>query len=447
VKTARYRKTLSETSQRQLNLYALVASLLAGLLLFGLLPSNASAATKYQVLYSFQGGGSDGAYPVGALTFDTAGNLYGSTYFGGNNDGDRCDSGGETGCGTIFRLAPSGGGWTEGPIYLFCSQNNCTDGAIPNGNLIFDTNGTLYGTTMEGGGCNGACGFGTAFQLTPGSNGDWQYGALYDFMGGSDGAFPNGGLIFDRKGNLYGTGVAAFVLTPNSGTWAESVICSFSSDSECSGGYGPAPGLVWGADGDLYGATTYGRSTGACYAGCGVVFKLVPRQTGEWKERVLHVFFGADGTNPASGPIFDSHGNLYGTTVNDGAFGNGTIYELSRATHGHWKYTVLHEFRLGELEGNGFNSGLVFDKAGNLYGTAWSTGGYGDCTGSKCGVIYKLSPGQHERWKYTELYTFTGGSDGGDPGGNLVFDQNGNLYGTAEVGGANGLGVIFEVTP
>ena len=122
-----------------------------------------------------------------------------------------------------------------------------------------------------------------------------------------------------------------------------------------------------------------------------------------------------DGTNPASGPIFDSHGNPYGTTVNDGAFRNGTIYELSPASHGHWKYTVLHEFRLGELEGSGFNSGLVFDKAGNLYGTAWSTGGYGDCTGSKCGVIYKLSPGQHERWKYTELYTFTGGSDGGDP--------------------------------
>ena len=195
MKTARYRKTLSETSQRQLNLYALVASLLAGLLLFGLLPSNASAATKYQVLYSFQGGSSDGAYPTGSLTFDAAGNLYGSTFYGGNNDGDRCDSGGETGCGTIFRLAPSRGGWTEGPIYLFCSQNNCTDGAIPNGNLIFDTNGTLYGTTMEGGGCNGACGFGTAFQLTPGSNGDWQYGALYDFMGGSDGAFPDGGPV------------------------------------------------------------------------------------------------------------------------------------------------------------------------------------------------------------------------------------------------------------
>ena len=146
---------------------------------------------------------------------------------------------------------------------------------------------------MEGGGCNGACGFGTAFQLTPGSNGNWQYGALYDFMGGSDGAFPNGGLIFDRKGNLYGTGVAAFVLTPNSGTWAESVICSFSSDSECSGGYGPAPGL------DLGGRRRSVRCDHLrpqhrrllCRMRCG----FQARSPANWRveKRVLHVFLGA----------------------------------------------------------------------------------------------------------------------------------------------------------
>ncbi len=421
------------------------------------LAPGAWAASKYEVLYSFQGG-SDGASPSGRLTFDAAGNLYGATYFGGIDEAN-CGSGG-LGCGTAFKLTPGAGGWKKSLLYTFCSQSSCADGALPTGDLVLDATGALYGTTAYGGGCPSYYGCGTAFELAPDSKGHWQHTVLYQFQGGSDAVNPDGGLVFDRKGNLYGTGGgvtlfqiyiqfgAVFVLTPASGSWTEKVLYNFCPrDLNCSNGFSPTAALVWGADGDLYGATYYGgQESFACDNECGVLFKLTHNSKDEWKENVLHRLVGADGAHPMSGLISDGHGNLYGTTTADGAFGDGTAFSLASDSNGHWKYSVLHEFSTGYLGGGLFRSGLVLDAKGNLYGTTW-TGGRGNCGGSGCGLVYKLTREPHGRWKYSELYKFTGGQDGGLPSSGLIPDKKGNLYGLTEFGGADGYGVVFEMTP
>jgi hypothetical protein len=402
------------------------------------------AASKYKVLYSFQGG-TDGADPYGGLTLDTAGNLYGATYYGGM-DNAGCGSDGWTGCGTVFELSPEGDGWTKSLLYTFCSQNNCTDGASPNGDMVLDAAGALFGTTVYGGSSN-YYGAGTAFKLAPDSKGGWRYSEIYIFQGGSKAGNPNGSMIFDQRGNLYGVAGAAFSLTRSSGNWTETDLYTFCSKNKCRGGSGPMGGLIWGVGGTLYG-TTYegGQDSFGCYFGCGVLFKLTHKSKDKWKENVLHTLAPADGAYPVSALISDGHGNLYGTTTAAGAFGAGTAFNLRRDSNGRWKYSVLHEFGAGYMGDYLFRSGLALDQAGNLYGTAW-TYGTGNCAGESCGLVYKLAPGPHDGWKYSELYSFTGGLDGGVPNGGLILDKNGNLYGVAEMGGANGYGVVFEVTP
>lgn len=395
------------------------------------------------MLYSFQGG-SDGADPYGGLTFDAAGNLYGATFHGGIKD-ERCSTGGEIGCGTVFELIPGAGNWTKSLLYTFCSQNSCDDGAYPNGDMVLDAAGALYGTTVYGGGCGTYDGCGTAFELARNSKGNWRYTLLAQFQRHT--GSPNGGLIFDKRGNLYGVSQnAAFVLT-SSGNWTEKDLYTFCSRHKCRDGSSPAGGLIWGVGGTLYG-TTYegGQDSFGCLFGCGVLFKLKNESKNEWKENVLHTLAPADGAYPVGALISDGHGNLYGTTTTLGAFGGGTAFSLRRDSNGHWKYSVLHEFRTGYPLGYTFKSGLVPDQAGNLYGTAW-TWGNGNCGGSGCGLVYRLEPSAHGRWKYTDLYDFTGGEDGGVPNGGLIRDKKGNLYGVAGMGGANGYGVVFEVTP
>jgi uncharacterized repeat protein (TIGR03803 family) len=420
---------------------------------------NASAASKYKVLYSFKGG-NDGASPYGGLTLDPVGNLYGTTYLGGINAAG-CGTGNETGCGTVFKLTHGSGGWTKSLLYTFCSQSSCTDGAAPNGDMVFSPAGVLYGTTFQGGSCPYSCG--TAFELVPDSKGDWQHAVIYAFQGGSDTVNPDGGLVFDHMGNLYGTsgGVnlpefgdqiqfgAVFVLTPGVGGWAERVLYNFCSRKNCSDGFSPAAALVWVAANDLYGATFYGGQEGsfACRNnGCGVLFKLTPNSKDGWMESVLHPFVGADGTHSISALISDDQGNLYGTTISEGAFGDGSVFRLSPASNGNWKYSVLHEFSTGRLGGDLFRSAFVLDSRGNLYGTTW-TGGAGGCNAQGCGLVYKLAPGAHDTWKYTDLHDFTGGQDGGFPTSRLAIDKNGNLYGVTQIGGDNENGVVFEVTP
>ena len=265
------------------------------------------------VLYRFNGG-SDGNSPRGAdLVFDQAGNLYGTTYFGG---GGGC----QDGCGTVYKLTHSGGGWTESIVHSF-SQSG--DGQEPWAGVIFDQSGSLYGTTSSG----GAYGRGAVYQLTPSGSG-FNERVLYSFQGPSDGVLPYGGLILDPAGNLFGTtccagpggGGTVFELTRSQG-WAFSVLATFAGD-------GSNGSLVMDATGNLYGTTNEGGGFGF-----GSVFKLTP-SGGGWILTSLHNFCAggwpcSDGAFPPSGLALDAVGNFYGTTSDGGTYGGGVVFEIT----------------------------------------------------------------------------------------------------------------------
>jgi uncharacterized repeat protein (TIGR03803 family) len=234
------------------------------------------AQTKYKTVHKFRPGTTGGA-PQAGVVFDRAGNLYGTAGVGGNRE---CES---RGCGVVYKLTPNmDGGWTESVLYAFCSLNYCDDGYLPDAGLIFDEAGNLYSTTRLGGTENG----GTVFKLTANEDGSWGETVLYSFCPlnhCADGSVPSRGVISDANGNLYGTTLAG-------------------GNSNCD----------------------YGT-------GCGVVFKLSPNADGTWTENVLHTFCpltncNGDGATPAAGLVFDSTGNLYGTTIFGGIAGYGTIF-------------------------------------------------------------------------------------------------------------------------
>jgi len=333
---------------------------------FELKPSAAPGEWIATVLYSFAGG-SDGALPYAHLIFDNAGNLYGTTFFGG--------TGCVEGCGTVFQLTPTNSSaWQERVIYRF---QGGSDGTGPFAGLVMDERGTLYGTTIDGGayGCGTAFGpelsaspsigdsgdvlrrpfvpmvaglDGTVFQLKPPHkiSGVWTHTVLHSFGSGNDGANPYAGLTRDGEGNLYGTtifggnvgcGFAAatcgtvFEVKPphtKGGAWREAVILEFPAGGR--GGFGPYAGLALDGKGNFYGATEFGGD-GTCNYGCGVVFRLKPPpgKNGGWLETVLHNFEGgSDGTNPAAGLILDRQGKAYGTTSYGGSGGTGTVFRI-----------------------------------------------------------------------------------------------------------------------
>jgi uncharacterized repeat protein (TIGR03803 family) len=389
------------------------------------LMSTAWAQPKFKILATVPGGLWSG------LTFDAKGNLYGVTGAGGDDNQ-----------GTVFELSPGAHGWTLTTLHSF----NGTDGGTPNGGLIFDAAGNLYGTTQAGG--SGRDG-GTVFEMTPGSAG-WTFNVVYDFCQEyrcPDGGAPDGGLVIDGLGNLYGTAAAgglysqgvAFELTANSGQWAERVLYSFLGVST---GYDPSGPLVLDLAGNLYGTTAAGST-----AGGGSVFRLKRSAGGEWKERILYGFCSTgfplckDGLHPYAGVVFDGAGDLYGTTSQGGGSRCGEttcgiVFKLTKASNRHWGEAVLYDFP-SPANGSFPSSSVIFDKAGNLYGTT-SGGGNSSCSGG-CGVVYKLTLSAGGKWKYTVLHKFTG-QDGGYPDGGVVLDSKGNLYGTA-------YSVVYEITP
>src|ERR1039458_2304305 len=264
------------------------------------------AAAQETVLHSFHNNGTDGFGPYYAgLIFDAAGNLYGTTLYGGSY-------GGAPGTGgTVFELTPAaGGGWTEKVLYSFGNVADA-DGANPFAGLVFDAAGNLYGTTYAGGTYRN----GTVFELTPAAGGGWTEKVLHNFNNnGTDGATPLAGLILDAVGNLYGTTQVGgtynygtvFELTPVAGGgWTEKVLHTFNGTD----GFEPSAGLIFDAAGNLYGTA-------------GVVFELTPVAGGGWTEQVLN-----NGAGPG-GLIFDAAGNLYGTTLEGGTYGLGTVFEL-----------------------------------------------------------------------------------------------------------------------
>jgi uncharacterized repeat protein (TIGR03803 family) len=383
---------------------------------------------------------------VAALVFDSAGNLYGATAFGGRT---RCFAG----CGTVFKLTPiSGGGWSYRVIYSFRGGQ---DGVGPTGTLAVDSAGNLYGTTQAGGSsaCSGGCG--TVFKLIPSSGGGWSENVLYRFDG-SNGQQPYAGVTLDAAGNIYGTtfvggsrncfggcGVA-FELTSSGGQWNETILHSFTGGSD--GAYPVAP-LIFDVQGNLYGTTAQG-GVGSCGGtACGVVFELIP-SSGGWTESVLYSFKGGkqDGGSPGGALVFDLSGNLYGTTSGGGSFqacndGCGTVFELTPSANA-WTETVLHKFQAGKDGAVPYNVALVLDQGGALYGTTL-LGGRNACN---CGTAFKLTPNSNGKWTRSSLYAFDG-RHGSNPNAGLIFDATGNLYGTAGGGGAAGFGVVFEITP
>jgi uncharacterized repeat protein (TIGR03803 family) len=332
------------------------------------------------VLHDFNG--KDGAMPSGGLIVDAAGNLYGTTYGGGVD----CAGGG---CGTVFKLTPGANGkWTQTVLHEFKGK----DGANPVSELIFDAAGKLYGTTAQG----GTAGYGTVFQLAPGANGNWSDKVLHNFNG-EDGDYPDSGLIFDAAGNLYGTtlysysgGVVFQLVRDAKGRWTEKVLHDFTSSSNDSC---PNGGLIFDAAGNLYGTTS------ACnYYGDGKVFELTPQAKGQWRETTVYEFNGGDdGAFPATGVTFDAEGNLYGTTVAGGEFECipgpnhcGTVFKLRPGADGVWTETVVHSFN--GTDGSGPESSLVLDAEGNLYGTtAYGGSFYGDDNGGY-GTVFQITP-------------------------------------------------------
>ncbi len=394
--------------------------------------TSASAQTE-TVLYSFDS--PSGYGPLAGLTFDTAGNLYGATPYGGLRSGAP---------GAVFELTRSSSGdWTPTWLEEFELQQGGPSG------VISDATGNLYFATAGGGAFDG----GAVFELMPDAGGGWSEKRLHSFGHGTDGVAPNGPLVFDSAGNLYGTTEAGgvyggdgglsfgtiFELTPGSdGAWTEKVLHSFGNGTD---GTHPYANLIIDAAGNLYGTTFEGGVYDE-----GTVFELRRRAGGGYGEKILHSFEPSvgDGAQPGYGLLLDSAGNLYGTTREGGPTGDtGTVFELSPQADGKWNEKILDGFQSGNNSQPCGN--LIFDKAGNLYGTTL-LGGPGDCSNG-CGTVYELTPNTRGGWTENVLHNFGVGTDGMHPYDGLIFDAHSNLYGTTNGGGAYGWGTVFEITP
>jgi uncharacterized repeat protein (TIGR03803 family) len=378
-------------------------------------------AQTFSIVHNFTGG-SDGANPLSGFTIDSQGNLFGTT-----------NAGGMSGAGTVFKVTPSG---SEIVLYRFTGG---TDGANPGASLFLDAAaGVLYGTTMAG----GAFGAGTVYQV---SVADGKEKVLYSFSGGTDGASPEAGLTMDSAGYLYGTTTAGgssgngtvfkLNLHPQPGSGSYRVLYSFRQGSD---GKTPVAGVTLDGAGNLYGTT----SAGGLY-GYGTVFQLTPSRwsrLSSWTETTLHHFQNAnDGAVPYAGLTFDKWGNLYGAATEGGTGANsgGTIFKLT-PSQGGWAFAVLYSLPGSGISGTFRN--VLIDAFGNLYATTHCDGA------NSAGTAYKLT-NSGGIWTYNSLHVFTGGSDGLYSFSNLVFDGNGDLYGSTNMGGANGSGVVFKIIP
>jgi len=337
------------------------------------------------VLYSFTGG-TDGATPSAGVVRDTQGNLYGTTYSGGDLS---CISiYGTAGCGVVFKLDTTG---TETALYSFTGG---TDGGEPEG-LVIDNAGNLYGITFFGGSQTcpfGSLGCGVVYKVD--ARGDET--VLYTFQDGTDGGEPNGFLTMDSEGNLYGatiTGGNLSACSPFGGCGVifkldtsgnETILYTFQGGAD---GAIPNASFLMDAKGNLYSTTNFGGDL-SCnnipfYAGCGVVFEVTPAGA----ERVLHTFKGKDGANPTLGLVQDAKGNFYSTTEYGGAFNLGTVFELTA----NGTESILHSFS-GLADGKLPDSGLVMDAKGNLFGNTFEGGDLSCSPPYGCGTLFRVVP-------------------------------------------------------
>jgi uncharacterized repeat protein (TIGR03803 family) len=262
-----------------------------------------------------------------------------------------------------------------------------------------------------------------------------------------DGSNPTSSLVMDAAGNLYGTAIyggnsncvhgcgTVFELARGNGKWAYKVLHHFESNGK--DGYYPEANLIFDAAGNLYGTTVEGGTFQT-----GTVFELMPAKDGKWEEKILHSFAGnsSDGSEPLAPVVFDATGNLYGTNFYEGAYGDGTVFKLTPVKNGDWTETVLHSFDFNGEDGFSPRAGVVLDGSGNLYGTTILGGAGGN------GIVFEEKHGKNGSWKENLLYSFTGGVDGGLADAPLVFDSSGSLYSTTLAGGSRGLGNVFKLT-
>jgi uncharacterized repeat protein (TIGR03803 family) len=342
--------------------------------------------------------------------------------------------------GTAFRLTPgSDGHWNVSILHNFGSHHN----GGPWGGLVFGRSGELYGTTIA---YSGKYNAGIAFRLSSSTRG-WVETLVHNFGGpGDPTCCPWSNLVIDAQGNLYGTGYSAFELSPGPNGWRETILYVFNGKN--GDGSFPQAGPIRDATGNLYGTTLHGGGSQECGDGCGTVWELSPPAQGSgmlgWTEHSLHRFgFSGNEAFPGVGQLaMDPQGSLYGA-VQGGKYRAGMIYRLTGVQDDNpganevWRETILYNFT-GGADG-GFPEGVILDKTGNLYGIT-GVGGTGN------GVVFKLSPQRAGSWKYTRLHTFSG-SDGSEPVANLTLGPDGKLYGTTATGGMYGGGVVFQLTP
>jgi hypothetical protein len=416
-----------------------------------------ASGPNYKVIYRFQGG-VDGAVPDAPLIGDQAGNLYGTTQNGGGNK--NCFEG----CGTVFQLKPpakKGGAWKETILHSFSGADGSSPGLSP---LVFDQAGNLFGTAGN-----------IVFQLTPPARrgAEWTETVIYNFTNNAGGRVN--GVVFDTAGNLFGTtsqfgqqsAGTVFELTKGS-TWSETTLYSFPQIGDANQ---PGP-VVFDSKGNLYG-TNQGDDiscTPKFPFKCGAVFELeAPAEKGgNWGYKTIHAFQGFnDGSYPFfSTVVFDQSGNLYGTTEGTGGTGNinsedseGTVFELTppATKGGKWTETFLHQFpRPGGIDGSYPIGSVVFDASGNFYGVTFRGAGHTKalCFYEGCGIVFELKPpatkGGH--WKEVALHAFTSGSDGADPASAPLLGSGGALFGTTPFGGGSsacqdGCGTVYKVVP
>jgi uncharacterized repeat protein (TIGR03803 family) len=326
-----------------------------------------------------------------------------------------------------FQMVPWGDRWT------YSTLATITNGWGAYSRLSFGPDGNPYGTTQYNNNSNG--GNGLVYNLTPESlNGvtakQWHENVLYQFQGMPDGASPAyGDLIWDQQGNIYGATTGGgtsnkgtiYELTCSGKICTEKVLYSFSGGAD---GDRPGNGLVFDSAGNLYGTTYSGGQYNS-----GTVFEL-KNNNGSWTETVLYNFTGGnDGGGPEAGVIFDSSGNLYGATTGGGSAQQGVIFELSPSGDT-WAYNLLYTFPQQLLGTCGPTASLVMDSAGSLYGTA-------GCGGFDYGTAFKLAY-MGGNWIYTDLHDFGSGNEGVFPNGRLAIDANATIYGTTPEQGRQG---------
>ena len=402
----------------------ITACTLALVLFAALLPAQAQ---QLQQLGLFNG--NNGTNPNPRLVADAAGNLYGTTFYGGFY--------GTYGPGTVFKVSRHGSGWSLSTLYRF---HGGSDGSNPWGGVVFGPDGALYGTASGGGSDHG----GVVYKLQPQPTGCptaicyWQETVLHNFTGEPDGAGPQGDLVFDRAGNLYGTtfgggqgtngnGVV-YRMSPSQGGWNETVLYAFSGGAD--GGI-PQDGVVMDQAGNLYGTTEWDGADSY-----GVVYELSP-SNGAWTETVLHTFAGgSDGHYPA-GLTIDNAGNVYGDTGDGGANNYGTVYQLSPANGG-FNYNII--FNYSADTGGPFPvTALTADGSGNLYGCNVSgpNGAYG--------TAFKLTPAQGS-WNFNALWEFNE-FEGYELNCKPLLDAQGDIFGVASSAGEDYDGTVWEITP